>query len=395
MHRTNPRRWTAAAFVAGVAFVAISPVAGSARSGIDEPPSSLAKAVFSEGERVTGLWSIGVVALATGASEAATQQILEVDMDAGREIAGGLEYLFGFEAVVDYGRRQVLVTEVTDPLAVTAYSLDDGSVQGVFGGGPAGDGPGELAYMEAVALGPDGVFMAGGRRVLYWSWSGALVYQWTPTAPRTNALCAFNGRPAVPLQQGMVFRDDDGESVALDGETGLEFDFSAGSVTDVTRASSSTFLACADSVAYKLDGYNHVLTEHKLGAEPRVVAIPAEVMEAARKRMEASSGSGFDYGYRNLFLTDDGRLVVETHTWDVSGAVVDRATGCYALLKNDTRPGSRRYAGMFGDSVVTFEASREPMTTTMLRGKRYPVFSTDKSYIFVRPVRPTSGEPCS
>ena len=339
--------------------------------------------------------SAGIVALATGASAAAPQQVLEVDMNAGREIVGGLEYLFGLEAVVDYDRRQVLITEVTDPLAVTAYSLDDGSVQGVFGGGPAGDGPGELTQVEAVALGPDGVLVAGGRRVLYWGWSGTLLHQWTPTAPRTNTLCAFNGRPTVPLQRGMVFRGDDGESVALDGEAGLEFDFSAGSVTDVTRASSSTFLACADSVAYRLDGYNHVLTEHKLGAEPRVVAIPAEVTEAARKRMEASSGSGFDYGYNNLFLTDDGRLVVETHTWGVTGAVVDRATGCYALLQNDTSPSSRSYVGMFGDSVVTLEASREPMKTMVVKGKRYPVFSTDRSYIFVRPVRSTSGEPCS
>ena len=346
------------------------------------------------------LWSIGVVALATGASEAATQQILEVDMDAGREIVGGLEYLFGFEAVVDYGRRQVLVTEVTDPLAVTAYSLDDGSVQGVFGGGPAGEGPGELESVEAVALGPDGVLVAGSGRVLYWSWSGTLLHQWRPTTPRTHALCAFNGRPAVLLQQGLVFRDDDGESVALDGEARPELDFSAvhikaASYQEVVTASRLTFLACADSVAYRLDGYNHVLTEHKLGAEPRVVAIPAEVMEAARKRMEASSGSFFDWGYKSLFLADDGRLVVETPTWGVTGAVVDRTTGCYALLKDDTRPGARSYVGMFGDSVVTLEASREPTTTMMVKGKRHPVFSTDPAYIFVRPVRPTSGEPCS
>ena len=54
VYRTNLKRWTAATFVAGVAFVAISPVAGAAQSGTDEPPSGLAKTVFSDGELVIG-----------------------------------------------------------------------------------------------------------------------------------------------------------------------------------------------------------------------------------------------------------------------------------------------------------------------------------------------------
>ena len=340
------------------------------------------------------IWSAGILALAAGISEAAAQQVLEVDMDAGREVVGGLEYLFGFEAVVDYGRRQVLVTEAADPLAVTAYSLDDGSVQGVFGGGPAGDGPGELTHVDAVALGPEGVLVAGIGRVLYWGWSGALLHQWRPTAPSTNDVCAFNGRPAVPLQQGIVFRGDDGESVALGGKAAPEFDFAAASETDVRRAAWTTFLACADSVAYRLDGYRHVLAEYKRGSEPRAVAIPEDVMEAARKRMESSSESFFRPGYDKPFLADDGRLVVVTITWGVTGAVVNPATGCYALLKDDTDPLGRDYVGMLGDSLVTLEASREPVTTTVYEGKRHPVFSTNPSYIFVRPVRPASGEPC-
>ena len=143
------------------------------------------------------IWSAGILALAAGISEAAAQQVLEVDMDAGREVVGGLEYLFGFEAVVDYGRRQVLVTEAADPLAVTAYSLDDGSVQSVFGGGPAGDGPGELKHVDAVALGPDGVLVAGIGRVLYWSWSGALpISGGQPRRARTMSAHSTAVRPS-------------------------------------------------------------------------------------------------------------------------------------------------------------------------------------------------------
>ncbi len=99
-----------------------------------------------------------------------------------------------------------------------------------------------------------------------------------------SASLRINGRPTVPLQQGMVFRGDNGESVALGGKLGRELDFTVASATDVARASSLSFLACVDSVAYRLDGYNHVLAEHTLGAKPRAAAIPAEAMEVAREK---------------------------------------------------------------------------------------------------------------
>ncbi len=352
------------------------------------------------------LWSGVVATLAAGAPGAATQQILEVEMDAGREIAGGLEYSFD-NAVVDYGRRLVLVSEAADPLAVTAYSLDDGSVQGVFGGGRAGNGPGELMHLSATAVGPDGVFMSGRGRVLYWSWSGALLYQWTPTAPGARVLCALNGRPAVALQKGVVFRGDDGESVALGGEAQTWLRMATptrAAMSDAAHAYAAIKMACADSSAYVLTDTDHVLTEYKMGAELRSVAMPAELVEAARKRME-SSGDVFlpngeparnfrKFGYRDLFMAADGRLVIRTYGV-AAGAVVDPATGCYALLRDRYRWGGRSYAGMFGDSIVTLESSREPMTRRIVNGKRVPVHTSDDSYIFVRPVRPASGEPCS
>ncbi len=144
------------------------------------------------------------VALAAGAPTAA-QQILEVDFDVGREVAGGEEYMFSdFTVAVDYDRRLVLVSEAAEPLGVNAYSLDDGSVQHVFGGGRPGDGPGEIRKVHATAVGPDGVFVAGPGRVIYWSWSGALLHQWTPKAPDANVVCALSGRPAVTTQEGVV-----------------------------------------------------------------------------------------------------------------------------------------------------------------------------------------------
>ena len=340
-----------------------------------------------------------VVALAAsaGAPETAAQQILEVDMDAGRELVGGIEYLFDSRtAVVDYDRRLVLVSEAADPLAVTAYSLDDGSVRGVFGGGRPGDGPGELTEVQATAVGPDGVFVAGFGRVLHWSWSGALLGQWRPTAPGAHAVCALNSRPAVPLHpKGLVFRGDDGESVALGGEASARFDWKLpDDLLSSYSAYSSTLMTCADSAAYVLYSTGHTLTEYKARAEPRLIAMPAELAEAARERMESSTQNVFSHGYSKLFLADDGRLVVTTLAYGLAGAVVDRATGCYALLKNKPDPPVWSYVGMFADSLVTLEGSRQP-TTMVLDGKERRVFVGDETHIFVRPVRPASDEPCN
>ncbi len=339
-----------------------------------------------------------VVALAASAPETAAQQILEVDMDAGRELVGGIEYLFDSRtAAVDYDRRLVLVSEAADPLAVTAWSLDDGSVRDVFGGGRPGDGPGELAGVQATAVGPDGVFVAGFGRVLHWSWSGALLHQWRPTAPGAHAVCALNSRPAVPLHpRGLVFRGDDGESVALGGEASARLDWDRKRPDDLLSsysAYSSTLMTCADSAAYVLHSAGHTLTEYKTRAEPRLIAMPAELAEAARKKMESSTQNAFSSGYSQLFLADDGRLVVMTKAYGLAGAVVDRATGCYALLKNKPDPPVWSYVGMFADSLVTLEGSRQP-TTMVVDGKERRVFVGDETHIFVRPVRPASGVPC-
>ena len=328
-----------------------------------------------------------MVALAASVPTAATQQILEVDFDAGREVAGGEEYLFSdFTVAVDHDRRLVLISEAAEPLGVTAYSLDDGSVQHVFGGGRPGDGPGELRSVNATAVGPDGVFVAGPGRVIYWSWSGALLHQWTPKAPGTNVVCALSGRPAVTAQEGVVFRDDDGESVALGGEARPSLQATSAPVRDVAMAYVTTKLACADSSAYVLAGsdvagMDLVLTKYKIGAEPHVVSLPTELADLE--------------GYTGMFLADDGRLVVTTYEDKLGGVVMDLATGCYALLPSVRRvPGNPKYVGMFADSVVTLEASRKP-TTRMMNGKQVSVYYADPSYIFVRPVRAVAGESCS
>ena len=329
----------------------------------------------------------------------AAQQTLEVDTNAGRQVVGGEEYSFRY-AVVDYDRRLILASEAADYLAVTAYSLDDGSVHHVLGGGPAGDGPGELNYLAAIAAGPDGVFAAGRHKVLYWSWSGVLLHQWTPTAPDTRKLCALDGRPAVALQEGVAFRGDDGETVAIGGEARTLLNVPIRSLfrgfrsalDEATNRYVTVQVACADSTAYVLTGYVHSLVEYQRGAEPRAIAMPPQLVEAARQKMESAE---WNNSYSNLFLTDDSRLVVTTiNTPRVAGALLDRATGCWALLKENPWTSFISYIGMLGDSVVTAERSQEPMTRTV-NGRRVSVFYAEDTHIFVRPVRTVAGAPCS
>lgn len=322
------------------------------------------------------------------------QQILEIDMDAGRELAGGPAYVFDDRAAsMDYGRRLVLVPEIVDPMVVRAYSLEDGSVESLFGKPRRGDGPGELTQMYRTATGPDGVFMSGPGRVLYWSWSGALLHQWTPTAPLTHRLCSLDGRPAVALEEGVVFRGDDGESIALGGEARTWLKTTPASHEASVDAYMSVKLACAGSSAYVLVGADHALTEYRMDAEPRTIPMPAELVKAASKMRDFPARQ---WGYGNMFLDDDGRLVITrvTDVDDLIGAVVDPETGCYALLKQRPPGDFPIYVGMFADSMVMLEKSQEP-TVKMINGRRVSVYSSDKSYMFVRPARPVSGEPCS
>lgn len=154
-------------------------------------------------------------------------------------------------------------------------------------------------------------------------------------------------------------------------------------------------MACAGAAAYVLDGCRHVLTEYKTGEEPRVIAMPAEIVDLARKNMESNSETLFTYGYNNLFLAEDGRLVVEIGgLYELAGAVVDPMTGCYALLHHKPRPPGWTFVGMFGDSVVTLEGNRRPATRTV-RGRQVAVYDPTMTHVFVRPVRAVSGEPCS
>ena len=344
--------------------------------------------------------------LASG-GPALAQAVLELDLEAGRPVLDSPEYQFRDFGAVDYERRLVYAVESMEPLAVAAYSLDDGSVVGRYGG-RKGEGPGELLQIQSVSLSPQGVFAVGGAVVNHWAMSGELLYQWRPVAPGVRTICSMGGRAAVAGQQGVVVRAEDGRSIAIGADSlrgaiyGRTDRYAAAANLKYRR----TLMACAGSVAYVLS--DHVITVYRSGESVRQIPVPPEVEEVARRR-EAQRLPGLAsarfFGYDKLLVADGGHLVLTTLLDpEITGAVIDPATGCYELLRTDKTRHSRHVLGMMADSVVFVEVVAEPKTelvngqlravTRIVRGKPTEVVALRPRGIAIRPVRLVSGERC-
>ena len=342
------------------------------------------------------------------------QAVMELDLEAGRDIVGGPEHQFrAFGGAVDYDRRLVYAVEALEPLAVTAYSLDDGAMVRRYGG-RKGEGPGELLTIDGVALGAGGVFAAGGAVVNHWSLSGELLYQWRPVAPGVGTICSLAGRPAVAGQEGVVVRADDGRSIARGAET-LSAGLQAGSGVpgEATMRYLHFRMSCNDSVAYVLA--DHKITAYSPGGGVRQIPVPSKIEEIVRKRQqEATSLPGYrtitPNPYSRMVTTADGRLFVAISDLGMAGAIVDPATGCYELLKTTFSRGGRhvlrgrRVLGLAADSLIFVDVVSEPDTelvngkrqavTMDVRGRPVQVFSISSQSIAVRPLRLVSGQPC-
>ncbi len=337
---------------------------------------------------------LGVLGLLSPSGAVVGQAVMELELEAGRDIVGGPEHQFRAFGAVDYDRRLVYAVEALEPLAVAAYSLDDGAIVATYGG-KKGEGPGQLSLIQGVALSPEGIFVAGRGVVNHWALSGELLYQWRPVVPSVRAICSLTGQPAVVGPEGVVVRAEDGGSVERDGTAALE---TAWEILSGIR------MACADAVAYVLA--NHAISAYSPNGE-RQIPVPPEVEEIARKR-EATRVPEYPVGrlapYSRMLAAADGRLLVTIRHDEIAGAIVDPATGCYELLKTDPAPGGRHVLGLMADSLIFVDIVSEPQTelvdgkrqavTRNVGGRTFPVFSMNPRAIAVRPLRLVSGQPC-
>ena len=310
------------------------------------------------------------------------QQRLEIDHSSGREVVN--DWMHGFRefAAVDRDRGLVYVVDASDPLAVKAFAIADGTLVGTFGGGE-GEGPGELQAMVAASVAADGVLVSDYQRVNHWSSDGDLVAVWSPHVPGVVDVCALGDHMVVPLPDGALVRTPQGREIVLgEGRTGRALMWDSRSpieqqATDFMR----TQAVCMSDWVYILSGDR--LVGYSLSGARKEVALPRELLEAGKRRR------GRPY---TLLSNGAGSVVVAMWASSLAAAVIDPETGCYSILV-DPRPGtSHRLAAIYKDSALVLES---PPTTTMIDGKpTRVVHAGESSIISLRPLVPTGGVPC-
>ncbi len=332
---------------------------------------------------------------ANAISFASAQQVHEILVDSGRTIVGGIEYDFGDVQTIDHARGLIYLVESRDPYMVEARSLDDGSVVSTYGRG-LGNGPGEVEVIWDIAATPEGVLVADGTGIAFWYSSGDLGFDWNPEAPFARTVCAFSGRPAVPLHpSGVAVRKSDGSAdpVGIDkASRSLRFPKmttvpSQGEAIQLAMGFAYTKLACSDSVAYVL-GEDDVLTGYTKDGAAKSVPVPATVVRQARRRREGNRPGVFRQGYSRFDLDNTGRLFISQWDQPFAGTVIDPGTGGYTLLRDNARHRrSRWYVGMHRDSVISVRVDPSPET---MNGRQVTVIHTEPSHISIYPVRPVS-----
>jgi len=339
---------------------------------------------------------LAVALVLWSATGTAAQHRLEIDHLSGREVINQADYGFGHFVEIDHARKLLYVFEAGDPLAALAISLDDGALVGKYGGAE-GEGPGELKFAGALAPASDGVYTTDGAHVNHWDSSGDLVSTWRPNAPGVMDVCALGGQPAVPLPGGALVRSTDGSGVILGrGRAGstLSLDIPVNDRASVREAIStfaSSKIVCMGNVAYVLTDLQ--VHGHSAGGVTTEVPMPPELVERARRRMDAARGGARIRPF-TMFHDGKGNLVVSMWRSRLAGAIIDPETGCHSIVM-DSQPPVRheiRFAGMYQDSAVVLVNAP---ATRVIEGKPTPVFVAGQySIIALRPLRHVSGDPC-
>lgn len=334
---------------------------------------------------------------------------LEIVPDKGRVLLGGIEWGFSEEVMaVDHVERLIYVSDLSDPFAAFAVSLEDGSVRGTYGAGE-GDGPGELRRsLAAVAAAPRGVLVTDGGRVNHWDASGDLVSTWRPYemaipggAATHFAICSFRGRPAMPTVTGVLLRSPEGEESPF----GERSPGPGGGDLEFMRDLMSADIACTENVAYVWMGNR--LTAHAADGTTTDIQIPAPFEEEVDRRSQRSrsrsrsvspSGSSLMivFGSAPRLSTDgNGRLVLSQkprYGHELVGALIDPHTDCSSLiLDRGDRVLERVFMGVYADSAIVYQRH----TRSRQVGGRTVEGVEDRAYqISLHPLRRIDGEPC-
>ena len=351
--------------------------------------------------------------LVAAAPAVASQQVVEIDFEAGRIIIDDeWRSMYPGLAAVDWTRSVLYVDDMEAPDGIMAFSLETGEWLRTI---PTlrGDGPGEFpkgrSGMTITAAGD--LYISGLRRVVEFDSLGVALSNWSPLTPPTRKVCDFGGQPAIPTQGGVVRRgpDGDGESIGPVRAAGSVVQTrtrTEGRAVSI-RLLNHTRIACSANLAYVVatygEGPDSVLIYDRVGEVGRM-HVPeggdAATIRCEREESRTSGGRVIQEGgpcphwSQNAAPSFDdlGNLVLFGRDIGIYGAIIDPETGCHVMIRAPR--GGSRYAplSIHADSAIVFRRSVKQETSG---GRSVNVVDANSATgVSIHPIRRLSGEPC-
>lgn len=365
-------------------------------------------------KRPTPPWVVGFAVLATCSAQtqpAMAQQALEIDFNSGRTIIDHEFRSLGAHLVaVDWDSGVLYADDDEEPNGIMVFSLETGEWLRTIST-PTGEGPYEFPQGRGgMALRPGGgLYVAGLLRVIEYGPEGAQISYWNPEAPMSKRVCTFGDAPAVPTQGGVVRRGPDGTTEPIGpvvAKGSLVSGDTAAEREEVGFQLRTARIACLDDVAYVALSYDEgpdtIFAYHADGEVGRV-AVPLEgaipgaecklpTMRGQSGRVVRPAGPCPHWSRGAQLSFDDlGNLVLLGADMLTHGAIIDPATGCYALIHSTTLM-SHAPVGVHADSVLVYH--NRPIER-IRDGKPVIVTGLGSSpKVSIHPLRRISGEPC-
>ena len=344
----------------------------------------------------------------------AGQHVVEIDLDAGREVFGGPEVgITDHRRVfaIDHIRGRLFFKDAEFPDGIVVLSISTGERVALHTV-PRGEGPGELpSGVDGLALAPDGgLYVASvGGRVVEIDSIGEFARSWqTIAGSPAGVVCGFGGRPAVPSLGGLVRRpprqgqDEEiiGERLAylLDRAARGDPDPSIRNNREVRDRFLSAKLTCTSDVAYVVRPYGEIdsVAVYRLSGQESRLPVPAEIGEAAVE-WEIQGDFSFDFSARINGLSQDGRgnvvmLAIRSY---VATVIMDPGSECYALVRysEDYSGVGLGLRGIHADSALVLHSSTGPGGTDDA-GRPVTVVYPTVDRITLNPLRHMEGPPC-
>ena len=353
---------------------------------------------------ISTLTALSLPVLSAGCAD--TGHILEIDYDAGRLVIDDEWRSIRWESSIDHERGIVYVRDDEEPEGIMAFSLETGEWIRTYMVS-TGEGPQELpGGIHGLSAASDGrLYVAGAQKVIEFGPQGQYLSTWIPRVPpRDGAVCELGGQPAVPALGGVVRRGDDGEDEAIGPVVTGDYDPDTwaqdGAIVEWQLWKSK--IACTPHAAFVVAEYGTDLVPSEYDEESDSVTVYYRasnrkgrllIPEAlAVGQAETVGPEAVTDGRGNLVLVGVAsvRLVGLWGGFKVTGAVVDPASGCHAVIRNPkSNLFERKLMGIYRDSAVVANEHYEDDGRGTVRFFNYA------HQVGLYPLRRISGKPCA